>query len=279
VRGNLPIREAIDQHHYQIVRLLVEAKSKVNQKGSFDDVAPLSWVIRNNDSDDTIQLLLEHGAQVEAHTLVSAIQQKKGDLLKLLLIYQKLEINEFVVMAAVKAQKLSILEIVLSKSTPNTTHLLEAARMGNIEIVKCLLDAKASAEMQNGVTPLGEAGRSRHYDIVRLLLPSSRELCDSQHVISAFLNAAIPPQVVDIIIQYFGTFTCSKCTVPATKAYKAVCHPGNWTPERLSCKYDVWGNPIDRSPGPMQWSCCKSYNKKALGCKKWPHNFVIAYPA
>jgi len=209
--------------------------------------------------------------------LVSAIQQKKGELLKLLLIYQKLEINESVVMAAVKSQKLSILQTVLSKSTPNTTHLLEAARLGNIEVVKCLLDAKAFAGMQNGVTPLGEAGRSRNYDIVRLLLPSSPELCDSQHVISAFLNPVIPPQVVDIIIQYFGTFTCSKCAVSATKAYNILCHSGYWAPELLSCNsYDDWGNPIAASYGPLQWSCCKSYNKKALGCKKWPHSFVIA---
>jgi len=95
----------------------------------------------------------------------------------------------------------------------------------NLAIVQYLLESKIKWEIHDSVTPLGEAGRHGYYDIVKLLLTSDEyPIYESEYVIFTFLLDFLPKDLITIVVKFFGSFYCSKCKIPAAKAYRITCH-------------------------------------------------------
>jgi len=226
IRGNLPIREAISNHQYHTVRLLIEGKSKINQKGSFDHLSPLAWIIQNKDSNETIQLLLENHVQIDSLSLQIAIHQSDLKLLTSLMKYHEGFINQQIFLTAVKSKNVLIIKFLLSskKCQLDSRHLLEAVRTGNIEIVKCLLTAGVKGTRYNGLSPLEEAGKRGDYNMIKLLLNHNSnyyDILDSEYVIATFLQPILCSTIIDIIIRFFGYFgSLSTHRLPMVKGIK-----------------------------------------------------------
>ena len=117
------LRDAVENEHTEVAKLLLTNGSKVNRKNKLPLDTPLHFAVRNGDM-EIVKMLLDSGADIDAINLSDvtalhiAVESKKVEIVELLL-------NQG---AGVNARN-------CNSSTP----LLLAAEEGNKEIVKLLL--------------------------------------------------------------------------------------------------------------------------------------------
>ena len=186
-----PLQVAVALGHTTITRILLES-TNVNTRDM--DIATLLHVAVRNRNFDLTQLLLNHGANVNAfgHQGVSplheAVHSQNLDVVELLLkggadVNARSWFNQSPLHLAASRGNLDITRLLLNHGADvnarswlgswfNQSPLHEAASRGNFDITQLLLNHGADVNVldHQGVSPLHRAVRSQNLDVVKLLL-------------------------------------------------------------------------------------------------------------
>ena len=163
--GGTPLLIAIYKHHVDIVKLLLERGSDVNSP-VIDSPPIFHAATRSEHAPELIQVLLDHGADLEAtasDTHLSVLHWAVGN--------NTLHATDFLI-----SKGADINRTCMTGKTP----LLFAAEKGHTEMVR-LLHAKGSdihVHSRNGGTPLMWASSCGHADTVRFLLEKGARVED-----------------------------------------------------------------------------------------------------
>jgi ankyrin repeat protein len=157
-RGNTPLHFAAYEGDLEVARTLLEFKAEVDSLND-DGLTPLQLALegRREGYPDIMRLLLDHGANVEAHdkggNTTLHFTASGGDLeVTRMLLEFKAEVN--------------------SLNQDRYTPLLMASSKGNLDISRLLLTHGADPFVHdnNGSTPLHLATIGRHFEVARSLL-------------------------------------------------------------------------------------------------------------
>ena len=203
--------------HSKIVELLLEYGTHINQQDYHSDSSALMMASRNG-STETVRLLLEYNASVDLQNkygwsaLMMASLNNHADVVRLLLEHQaSVDIQEhwgYSILENHAGVQLPIHEIsAVQPKNKGGSALMLAAQAGNIEIIKLLLEYKASVNLQSQqfVSALMLAASNDHSKIVELLLEYGADVnLQSHQGLSALMTAASKSHVetVRILLKY-----------------------------------------------------------------------------
>ena len=161
------LTEAILNRHNDTVHVLVEHGAKVDNERDYyfveQDPALLQAVV--NGHNDSVKLLLKHGAnQYLGDALAEAIFRKNIEIVKVLLEYSALE----------------------DRDDWLDPPLVIASETGDTNIVKLLLDQDRAKEYLNSA--LAVASREGHSEIIKLLLENGANIDDANALVEASEN-------------------------------------------------------------------------------------------
>jgi ankyrin repeat protein len=177
--GSTPLTVAVEGGNQEIIKLLLKNKKTkidVNKKGI--DGSPLFIAVLNENM-ETIQLLLEYGADVnianyKGHTpLLIAVIQENAEIVENLLRRDGIEVSQLLLAKAICKGNLKIIELLLSSYKGDVNALLRTAIQAmQMEVVKQLLSHK-EVNVNHGAdgwSPLLSAVIGRDTEAIQLLL-------------------------------------------------------------------------------------------------------------
>jgi serine/threonine-protein phosphatase 6 regulatory ankyrin repeat subunit B len=172
--GESPLYAAARSANLNMVKVLLTAKPKLNRQGRGGQTA-LMYAISTGrrDSPEMARLLIEAGADVNLQTntgisaLMVAVQRDLATVQRLLAAGAGVDFK-FCTVASVRRTE-GVL--VLSWDRFNSTALAIASSLGNVDIVRALLAAKADVNLAqcDGKTPLTLATENGHAEVAELL--------------------------------------------------------------------------------------------------------------
>jgi ankyrin repeat protein len=167
-----PLLFALRNEHMEMARLLLEFNPPL-EIADANGATPLLWAIQSRKL-DVVRLLLEHGARITPPRTVPAAERNSS-------LYYSIRDDNLLkapLLMAISRNDKDLLELLLKFNPPidavdqdGMTALHCAARLGNLEPVRLLLNAGASLTNvdYNGATPLLLAETAEHKEIVELL--------------------------------------------------------------------------------------------------------------
>ncbi|CAO1604206.1 hypothetical protein XANCAGTX0491_007771 [Xanthoria calcicola] len=186
---------AVEKQDIKTSKMLLEAGADPDARPSWETPA-IVVAVKNNDT-QLLQMLLEYSPDIEAHAtgngtaLHTAVTKGRPEMVMLLLAHgadpNKRPMGaEPPLYKAVSKQYDAIVELLLQQEnihlddTPpgGTTAMYQAAKKGNIELVRKLLAVGANVDARPaGVnTAMFEAAKKGNYDICKLLLESGAQV-------------------------------------------------------------------------------------------------------
>ncbi|KAI0549975.1 ankyrin repeat-containing domain protein [Xylaria curta] len=185
--GCTPLVYAVRSGNYEITELLLQNSVEIN-KADKSGLTPLCHAIEQ-DKIEIAALLLQWPLNInQGSPLGLAIEKKYSEIVQTLMNRPDLDINQTDDMGrtplsiAVSQQDESLVKNVLHRSPQvnKVTVLLESIKLGNIKILKALLDKGAEVEPSDyddkGMNALHRAVSDRRIDMVKLLLERNTDI-------------------------------------------------------------------------------------------------------
>ena len=167
-----PLMIASSCGHTETVDVLLQGGGNVNSTDN-DGYSPLVYAITGHKSLQVIEQLLKSGAQpnvfINGQNIADKVREEgREDICKLL--------EQFNVLNTTQKEKEEKQQ--LKHSSELTIPIIDAAKIGNIEVVKLLLTKNVDVNIQNeeGQTTLMEASQNGHTQIVELLLKKNADV-------------------------------------------------------------------------------------------------------
>jgi uncharacterized protein len=147
--GETPLMFAARTGRPEAVKLLLEAGARVDARDTMRQTTALMWAAEQGHA-DVVKVLVAAGADVNAQTIIEQAKRRRG------VVYKQGE----------------------NHSTGGVTPLVLAARQGNLEAVKVLVDSGAALNKPagDGSTAMLVAIQNGHYDVAQYLVEKGADI-------------------------------------------------------------------------------------------------------